>query len=100
MFRGYLFNGARRLAGQMPYWIVPVAIGELSPYLPILYRLTTGVFLSPKAMEHTPGPKATTRCALPTLPLLLPQLTLHVRVQWQNSKAGHLALHPPGSEHH
>ncbi|KZP13060.1 hypothetical protein FIBSPDRAFT_936539 [Athelia psychrophila] len=27
MFRGYLFNGFRRLAGQMPYWIVPVAIG-------------------------------------------------------------------------
>src|SRR5882762_2597638 len=28
MFRGYLFNGVRRLAGQMPYWIVPVALGE------------------------------------------------------------------------
>ncbi|KAF7964380.1 hypothetical protein HWV62_917, partial [Athelia sp. TMB] len=27
MFRGYLFNGVRRLGGQMPYWIVPVAIG-------------------------------------------------------------------------
>ncbi len=27
MFRSYLFNGYRRLSGQLPYWIVPVAIG-------------------------------------------------------------------------
>jgi ubiquinol-cytochrome c reductase subunit 8 len=28
LFRNYLFNGYRRLASHVPYWIVPVAIGE------------------------------------------------------------------------
>ncbi|KAI0701930.1 cytochrome b-c1 complex subunit 8 [Cytidiella melzeri] len=27
LFRNYLFNGYRRLAVQVPYWIVPFAIG-------------------------------------------------------------------------
>jgi len=27
VFRGYLFNGYRRLAAQAGYWIVPVVIG-------------------------------------------------------------------------
>ncbi|TFY59601.1 hypothetical protein EVG20_g7728 [Dentipellis fragilis] len=27
MFRHYLFNGYRRLASQVPYWIVPVSLG-------------------------------------------------------------------------
>ncbi|KIM62879.1 hypothetical protein SCLCIDRAFT_1214671 [Scleroderma citrinum Foug A] len=27
IFQGWLFNGYRRLAGQLPYWIVPFAIG-------------------------------------------------------------------------
>ena len=27
MFRNYLFNGFRRISSQVPYWIVPVAIG-------------------------------------------------------------------------
>ena len=27
LFRGYLFNGYRRLAAQVPYWIVPFAAG-------------------------------------------------------------------------
>ncbi|KAG2347089.1 hypothetical protein BDR05DRAFT_987715 [Suillus weaverae] len=27
MIRGWLFNGYRRLAAQVPYWIVPFAIG-------------------------------------------------------------------------
>lgn len=28
LFRNYLFNGYRRLSVQVPYWIVPFAIGE------------------------------------------------------------------------
>jgi hypothetical protein len=28
MFRSYLFNGYRRLAAQLPYWVIPVGIGE------------------------------------------------------------------------
>jgi hypothetical protein len=28
LFRGWLFNGYRRLAAQLPYWIIPVGIGE------------------------------------------------------------------------
>ena len=28
VFAGYLFNGFSRLAGQMPYWIGPFAIGQ------------------------------------------------------------------------
>jgi ubiquinol-cytochrome c reductase subunit 8 len=27
LFRNYLFNGYRRLAVQLPYWIIPVGIG-------------------------------------------------------------------------
>lgn len=27
IFKGWLFNGYRRLAAQVPYWIVPFAIG-------------------------------------------------------------------------
>ncbi|GBE83550.1 Cytochrome b-c1 complex subunit 8 [Sparassis crispa] len=27
MFRSWLFNGYRRLSGQVPYWIVPALIG-------------------------------------------------------------------------
>jgi len=27
MFRNYLFNGFKRISSQVPYWIVPVAIG-------------------------------------------------------------------------
>ncbi|KAI0267477.1 cytochrome b-c1 complex subunit 8 [Gloeopeniophorella convolvens] len=27
LFRGYLFNGYRRLAAQLPYWLIPVGIG-------------------------------------------------------------------------
>jgi len=27
MWRNYLFNGVRRISSQVPYWIVPVAIG-------------------------------------------------------------------------
>jgi hypothetical protein len=27
LFRSYLFNGYRRLAAQLPYWIIPVGIG-------------------------------------------------------------------------
>ncbi|KAN0139287.1 Cytochrome b-c1 complex subunit 8 [Lactarius tabidus] len=27
LFRNYLFNGYRRLAVQLPYWLVPVGIG-------------------------------------------------------------------------
>ena len=26
-FRNYLFNGYRRLAAQLPYWVIPVGIG-------------------------------------------------------------------------
>ncbi|KZP32423.1 hypothetical protein FIBSPDRAFT_518278 [Athelia psychrophila] len=56
--RGYLFNGTRRLASQLPYWIVPVAIGY-------------GTYTWAKSRD-----------------------------EWQNSKAGHLTLHPPGSDSH
>ena len=31
MFRNYLFNGYRRLAVQLPYWLVPVGIGMTIP---------------------------------------------------------------------
>ncbi|KAN0107761.1 Cytochrome b-c1 complex subunit 8 [Russula decolorans] len=27
LFRNYLFNGYRRLAAQLPYWVIPVGIG-------------------------------------------------------------------------
>jgi ubiquinol-cytochrome c reductase subunit 8 len=29
MFKGYLFNGVRRLSAQAPYWAVPFAVGKL-----------------------------------------------------------------------
>jgi hypothetical protein len=28
MFRNWLFNGYRRLSAQLPYWVIPVGIGE------------------------------------------------------------------------
>lgn len=28
LFRNYLFNGYRRLAAQLPYWVIPVGIGK------------------------------------------------------------------------
>lgn len=36
LFRGYLFNGYRRLSSQVGYWIVPVVIGAFLPFLPQL----------------------------------------------------------------
>ena len=29
IFQGWMFNGYKRLASQVPYWIVPFAIGAL-----------------------------------------------------------------------
>ncbi|EGO01034.1 hypothetical protein SERLA73DRAFT_134218 [Serpula lacrymans var. lacrymans S7.3] len=51
MFSGWLFNGYKRLASQMPYWIVPFAAGY-------------GIYSWAKSRDA-----------------------------WNNSKAGHVALH-------
>ncbi|GBE83584.1 hypothetical protein SCP_0506390 [Sparassis crispa] len=48
MFRSWLFNGYRRLSGQMPYWIVPALIGvsHLFPLSPALTPPVSSVFAS------------------------------------------------------
>ncbi|KAH7911492.1 cytochrome b-c1 complex subunit 8 [Hygrophoropsis aurantiaca] len=51
IFQGWLFNGYKRLAGQIPYWIVPFSLGY-------------GIYAWAKKRDA-----------------------------WQNSKAGHIALH-------
>lgn len=55
MFRNYLFNGVRRLAGQAPYWIVPLAIGR-SHFLLFLFGVLTVVVV--QAMERSHGLRA------------------------------------------
>lgn len=40
LFRNYLFNGYRRLAVQLPYWLVPVGIGTSIPRTPRSLFLT------------------------------------------------------------
>jgi hypothetical protein len=42
MFRSYLFNGYRRLAAQLPYWVIPVGIGGL--FVMSLSHLLTDMF--------------------------------------------------------
>ena len=47
LIRNYVFNGYRRLASHVPYWIVPFAIGEqsLSTYIcSTVYRRCMQVF--------------------------------------------------------
>ncbi|KAF8842842.1 hypothetical protein BDN67DRAFT_965286 [Paxillus ammoniavirescens] len=51
IFQGWMFNGYKRIASQVPYWIVPFAIAY-------------GTYTWAKRYDV-----------------------------WQNSKAGHLALH-------
>ncbi|EIW79859.1 hypothetical protein CONPUDRAFT_83121 [Coniophora puteana RWD-64-598 SS2] len=57
LIRNWVFNGYRRLAGQVPYWILPFAIGY-------------GTYTWAKKRDA-----------------------------WQNSKAGHIALHGDGHGH-
>lgn len=52
IIRGWLFNGYRRLAAQVPYWIVPFALGACHLLRSFAHHLT-GL----QDMEHTPGPK-------------------------------------------
>lgn len=47
IFQGWMFNGYRRLASQVPYWIVPFAIGAFSrvftPLTPDYYQPTVRI---------------------------------------------------------
>ena len=65
-FRNYLFNGYRRLAAQLPYWVIPVGIGESI----VLYFVA---LTDKKFSGYSVYAWAKKRDA------------------WQNSKAGHLA---------
>jgi ubiquinol-cytochrome c reductase subunit 8 len=67
MFRSYLFNGYRRLAAQLPYWVIPVGIGGL--FVMSLSHLLTDI-----------------NCAGYSV-----YAWAKKRDAWQNSKAGHLA---------
>jgi len=66
-FRNYLFNGYRRLAAQLPYWVIPVGIG-----VSIVFPLDGGL-KDMKFSGYSVYAWAKKRDA------------------WQNSKAGHLA---------
>lgn len=73
LIRNYIFNGYRRLAVQVPYWVVPFAIGEFeaslesfihihSPlhseyWLGLLHARTNS---SSQGMAPTPGRRAMT----------------------------------------
>lgn len=35
MFRNWMFNGYRRLSGQVGYFIVPFALGQCLPHHPV-----------------------------------------------------------------
>jgi ubiquinol-cytochrome c reductase subunit 8 len=70
IFQGWMFNGYKRLASQAPYWIVPFAIGAC----PFFVTIST-------------EPSLTCISAYGTY-------TWAKRYDvWQNSKAGHVALH-------
>ena len=63
LFRGYLFNGYRRLSSQVGYWIVPVVLGTFLGCSPVLITVPVGSTLSPpllKVTQRTHGPRSTT----------------------------------------
>jgi ubiquinol-cytochrome c reductase subunit 8 len=69
LFRNYLFNGYRRLAAQLPYWVIPVGIGaSIVLYCPIDRPLRDMKFSGYSVYAWAKQKDA-----------------------WQNSKAGHLA---------
>ena len=70
LFRGYLFNGYRRLSSQVGYWIVPVVLGAFPRSSPGSRSAQSPLL---QATQHTHGPRSTTltstarRVTLPTL---------------------------------
>jgi ubiquinol-cytochrome c reductase subunit 8 len=69
MFRSYLFNGYRRLAAQLPYWVIPVGIGECLDMFFFFASSLTDMYYAGYSVYAW----------------------AKKRDAWQNSKAGHLA---------
>jgi ubiquinol-cytochrome c reductase subunit 8 len=73
MIQTYLFNGYRRIAAQAPYFVIPFALGESATWSDVdgdPDAVTAGYGIYSWANSYN---------------------------EWQNSKAGHLAL---SGEHH
>lgn len=75
LLSGYIFNGYRRLSAQLPYWIIPFAVGEY-----------TSPFLCTVSDDHWVYSSHATSSGYGTY------TWAKSYDKWQNSKAGHVAL--------